>query len=100
MSNLKQKIEHQLIEKAMKDANFRKQLLEHPKPAFEQETGIHLPPNLTIRVLQEDKYNLYLILPSMQSEVVENELTETELESVSGGTVWTGGDCPRNLPPE
>jgi len=103
MKDLKFKLENQLIEKAMKNDAFRKQLLENPRTAFEQETGILLPSSIMIRVLQEDHNNYYIVLPPIQSEANESELTETELVSVAGGGgfpgLWTDGDaCTKNLP--
>jgi hypothetical protein len=103
MAKLRQKMEQQLIEKAMKDESFRKQLVEDPKSTFELEMGVILPESLKVKVLQEDQHNLYLVLPKMQSEAGESELTEAELSSVAGGqeTIWTGADtCTKNLPPE
>jgi len=92
MSNLRIKLEQQIIEKAMKDDSFRKHLLEDPKTAFEQETGITLPASFNITVLQEDQNNVYLILPPVQSGAGEDELTEAELASVAGGAApWGGG---------
>ena len=96
MSNLRIKLEQQIIEKAMKDDSFRKHLLEDPKTAFEQETGIILPSSFKITVLQEDQHNVYLILPPVQSGAGEDELTEAELASVAGGArPWLSGAGPR-----
>ena len=97
----RKQLEQQLIEKAMKDDSFRKKLLEDPKNAFEQETGIPLPSSLRINVLQEDQHNVYIVLPPLQSEAGESELTEADLESVAGGYpgLWTdGAACTKNLP--
>ena len=88
MSNLRIKLEQQIIEKAMKDDSFRKHLLEDPKTAFEQESGITLPASFKITVLQEDQNNVYLILPPLHSGAGQDELTEAELASVAGGGTW------------
>jgi hypothetical protein len=90
MSNLRIKLEQQIIDKAMKDDSFRKHLLEDPKTAFEQESGITLPASFKITVLQEDQHNVYLILPPFRGDVAEDELSEAELASVAGGTGWGG----------
>ncbi|MEI6174217.1 MAG: NHLP leader peptide family RiPP precursor [Bacteroidota bacterium] len=91
MSNFRKKIEEQIIEKAMKDDSFRKKLLENPKIVFELETGVKLPESLQIKVLQEDRNNVYLVLPPFRADVDEDELSEAELASVAGGTANWGG---------
>jgi predicted molibdopterin-dependent oxidoreductase YjgC len=89
--DFRQQFEQKLIEKAMKDESFRKQLIENPGAAIEEETGMKIPDVLKIKVLEEDQQTFYLVLPSIQGNNSELELTEAELESVSGGC--TGDLC-------
>ena len=85
--NQRQQLEQQLIEKAMKNEAFRKQLIENPVASIEAETGIKIPETMKIKVLEEDPKTVYLILPSVQVQVqeAEMELSEAELEAVAGG---------------
>ena len=50
--NQRQQLEQQLIEKAMKDESFRKQLIENPGAAIEAETGMKIPETMKIKVLE------------------------------------------------
>lgn len=85
MSNLRKKLEEQIIGNALKDDLFRKRLVENPKIVFEQEMGINLPETLKIIILQEDKNNVYLVLPPVKENDTDDELTEKELASVAAG---------------
>jgi hypothetical protein len=77
-------LEQKLIEKAMKDETFRKQLLENPREIVEQETGMKLPASIAIHVLEEKANEVFLVLPAIKTETGE-ELTEAELSNVAGG---------------
>ncbi len=46
--NQRHQLEQQLIEKAMKDETFRKQLIENPGTAIEAETGINIQETMKI----------------------------------------------------
>ena len=100
-NQLRKQIEERLIEKAMKDEVFRKQLLENPKEIIEKETGVKFPADLNLRVLLETTGQVYLVLPAMHTEAFQEELSEAELESVVGGTAgaeevashWTYCNC-------
>jgi hypothetical protein len=99
--NQRQQLEQQLIEKAMKDESFRKQLIENPIAAIEAETGMKIPEFVKIIVLEEDPKTVYLILPQNPVQNTEMELSVAELESVAGGTAgaeevathWTYCGC-------
>ena len=86
----RQQFEQSLIEKAMKDPDFRKRLIENPKTIIEEETGIEFPASVNLRILEEDPHTVYLILPFIPSQLNENELDETELERIAGGKPFTG----------
>jgi len=79
------KLEQMLIEKAMKDESFRKQLLENPREIVEQETGMKLPAGIDIRVLEEKPDQVFLVLPPVRNTESSEELTEAELSNVAGG---------------
>jgi len=81
----RKQLEEKLIAKAMKDETFRKNLLENPKTAIEEETGIKLPESINLKVVEENPSNFYLVLPPTINPETEDELSEAELEMVSGG---------------
>jgi len=70
----------------MKNESFRKQLLENPGAAIEAEMGVKIPETMNIKVLEEDPKTFFLVLPNSHENNPEMELSEAELESVSGGT--------------
>ncbi len=86
----KQEFQQHLIEKTMKDPDFRKRLLENPKAVIEDEIGVKIPGSVNIKIVEEDLKSVYLILPCIQAETDETELTESELDMVAGGEPFTG----------
>ncbi|MEI6435428.1 MAG: NHLP leader peptide family RiPP precursor [Bacteroidota bacterium] len=84
-SDQRKQIEQHLIEKALKDETFRKQLMENPNETIELEIGMKLPMTIKIRILEEDARTAYLILPQTTLNSNEEELTEADLATVSGG---------------
>jgi len=81
----RQQLEQKLIEKALGDEAFRKLLLENPAAAIEKETGMKVPESYKITALAEDSRTFYLVVPYVQPADEDMELTEAELEAVSGG---------------
>lgn len=71
-----------VILKALKDANFKKKLLENPKKVLEQECGISIPANTSIQVFEESEGQKYLIIPHIPQA---SALSEAELEKIAGG---------------
>ena len=95
MENLTQQrkqLEQALIEKAMNDEAFRKELIADPKGTIEKVTGMKLPDSFNVKVLEEDALSFYLVLPNNTKPETEDELSEAELEMVSGG--WGGDENP------
>ncbi len=76
--------ESKLIEKAWKDEEFKKELVKNCKEAIEKETGVKIPDNINVTVLEETADEVYLVLPQNPAKSVA-ELTEAELDSVAGG---------------
>ena len=60
-------------------------MIENPPAAIEQEFKIKLPESLKLKVLEEDATMVYMVLPFIPESGANMELTEAELESVSGG---------------
>ena len=80
-----QEFHNELIVKALKDENFRKELIADPKTVVEMEMGkykegMKLPATLEIKVIEQPANALYLVLPTMT-----DELSDEELDSVAGG---------------
>jgi hypothetical protein len=58
----RREIEEKLIDRAWQDAAFKQELLNNPKATIEKE-GIKLPPNIEVRVVEENPTTLYLVIP-------------------------------------
>ncbi len=91
MSN-RQRLEAQLIDRAMKDDGFRQELVRDPKAVFEREFGIRTPEHLTVEVLEERPTTVYLVLPQAPARV-GTELSDAELEAVAGGWSAETAEC-------
>ena len=78
-------IERRLIERSLEDEAFRQRLLADPKAAIEQELGSRLPENIEVRAVEETPEIIYLVLPSRSADVRGGELSDQELDAVSGG---------------
>ena len=85
--------EQRIVSKALENAEFRKQLLANPKAVLSQELGGTIPDNIEVEVLEETDSKVYLVLPPV---VVDEELSEEQLETVAGGGCWiitSGNRC-------
>ncbi len=93
-------LEAKLIEKAMADEAFKRELMSNPKAAIAKEVGQELPTELEFEVLEQTPTKLYLVLP--MSENAEGspseELSEEQLEAVAGGLVAGDGGCIKIWP--
>ena len=79
-----------IIVKAWRDEKFRQQLLSNPKKAIEQEFNIVVPADVSISVHEESDNALHLIVPSIPSNFVAEDLSDDELREVIGGVIATG----------
>ena len=74
-----QEMEKTIIDKASEDADFRAQLLSHPKEAIQQAVGVTVPDGFTVRVHEEDSRTAHLVLPP------NSKLSSGDLSAVAGG---------------
>lgn len=71
---------------AMTDEEFRAELLKEPVASIEKLTGVKIPEGFNLKVLEEEPdYDMTILLPPM----ADDNLSEEELEQVSGGGVST-----------
>jgi hypothetical protein len=78
-------MERKLIQRSLEDEDLRQRLLDDPKGTIEQELEIQLPENIEVRALEESAETIYLVLPSASRVGQGGELSDQELEDVSGG---------------
>lgn len=86
-----QKVLYEVLQKAWKDPNFRKRLIQNPVEEIERLTGarIELPEGKTLEVYdQTDASKVYLNLPVMP-DMGKMELSDEQLEGVVGGAMTT-----------
>jgi hypothetical protein len=95
MSERRRTVEARLLDKAWKDAAFRRALVEDPTGTLERELGRTVPAEVTLTVLEETPTNRYLVLPAAPPQ--QGELSDQDLETLSGGgtegTCMTWGVC-------
>jgi hypothetical protein len=91
-------IQAHILGKAAKDSAFRQALLADSKATIQQEFASKYPgfpqlrTSLDIKVVEQSKDKVYLVLPPVAAAV--GELDNEELKRVSGGSDTTCGSNP------
>jgi hypothetical protein len=75
----------QLVERASTDEDFRARCLRAPEATLQSLVDQPLPEGMRVRMIDGRGADMTVILPP--AAAVPGELTENDLESVSGGTV-------------
>ncbi len=81
-------LEDNIREKAYMDPAYRKTLVEDPKQVLANEMGQELPSQLQVKVVEEEKNVIFLVVPRKLSGAGD-ELSEGDLEKVAGGILDT-----------
>lgn len=61
-------MQQNIIEKAMKNKAFKKELMENPKETLKKEFNIEVPEDIDIKVLEETEKQIYMVLPASPQE--------------------------------
>ncbi|MEB3342865.1 MAG: NHLP leader peptide family RiPP precursor [Okeania sp.] len=75
-------LEIHLITRALKDEDFKRELIANPKAVIEEELETKLPEDLEIKVLEETEDTIYMVLPCNPYE----GMSEEELQASLGMT--------------
>lgn len=73
-------------EKAREDDAFRVELLANPRAAVEKLLGKELPPQITIKAIEEAPDTYIIGVPSKTTVGEHGELSDSDLEAVAGGS--------------
>ena len=82
----RKEIEAELIEKALKDSEFKNNLINNPKDVLSNEFNINIPDSININIIEEKANEVTLVIPFNQSNDVE--LDAEQLDAVAGGGDW------------
>lgn len=85
--NQRKNLEAELVERAMKDDDFRRRLTADPKAALESEWGVSLPDDLQIHVHQEKRNQLHVVLPSAAG--ASDQLSSEEMGQPVSDSSWS-----------
>jgi len=78
-------IQEQILERAAKDERFRQEVLTNPRAVLAREYNLHVPETVSIRMVEDTAETLTIVLPPKQEAM--QELSDAELEAVSGGFI-------------
>ena len=85
-TNYRNDLETRLVNKAIKDDQFRQNLINNTRDTVEKELGVSIPDSVSIKVIEENENEVCLVIP--HAHISDEEISEVELEAVAGG--WTG----------
>ena len=69
--NARTEFENWLIVQTNRDLTLRRELIDEPRPLYSRVLQVELPSELQIRVVQENRNHLYLVLPLLSLEAKE-----------------------------
>lgn len=78
-------IQKNLAARAWADPKFCALLRKNPAAAIREMYGVELPPTVNLRVIEETATTRYVVVPQKVSLPLGDELSDGELEAVSGG---------------
>lgn len=81
-------IEEQLRSRADEDAAFRTRLVDDPRGAIEEATGLKVPEGFSVHVHEESATDLHLVLPPAGGEISGVEMREAAGGSPLGDPQW------------
>ena len=84
--------QQRVVDRAVRDPDFRTRLLENPQEAIQEELGIPISSATTIRVVEEQPGELVLVLPPRPMEAGAM-ISDEELEQVAGGITEVKDTC-------
>ncbi len=73
-----------IVAKALKEPEFKAELLKNPAAAVEKAAGVKVPSGITLKVLEDSASVVHLVLPAMTGPA-KGELSDKDLSGVSGG---------------
>ena len=82
-------VDQVIRERLAEDPTFRDQLLQDPKGTLASVFSIDVPEGMEVFVHEDTPSKVHLIIPGPA------ELSDQDLELVSGGACWT--DCPSDV---
>lgn len=66
-------LQQKILEKAMKDEAFKKELMANPKEALKKEFNIEVPQDIDIKVLEETQKQVYVVIPASPEEESQSD---------------------------
>ena len=84
-----------ILSRSVSDREFRQLLLTDPKTAIRKTFGIRVPDNFSLRFIEKPPDLAALIV--LPDPVTTGELSDSELESVGGGTSNSDDWAPPTL---
>ncbi|MFN3361052.1 MAG: NHLP leader peptide family RiPP precursor [Pseudanabaenaceae cyanobacterium] len=75
----------QLIARAATDEALRQEMLADPKAVIARETGLTIPAETNVTVLEQTADRAYFVIPRATADMTDRELSTQELEAVAGG---------------
>ena len=73
-----------VVAKAWKDPAFKRQLVNDPRGVLQREFGVELPPEVNIRVIEDTRETIHVVLPVLPDDVEGSAPSDAELEQVTG----------------
>ncbi|GGH12568.1 NHLP leader peptide family RiPP precursor [Paenibacillus segetis] len=67
-------LQSQVIQRAWQDPSFKAKLLTNPKAAIQEALGVILPDHITIKAVEENSDEFYLVLPPNPSGVIKADV--------------------------